>query len=99
MNQSSGTPLTVLKVDGGLTNSQNMVRILSDFVNITVERPLMRETTALGAALAAGLAVGVWASPEEISSKFAEDVEHFVPRMKTDGGLWAGLERIWPIEV
>ncbi|KAI9031100.1 hypothetical protein DFJ74DRAFT_702132 [Hyaloraphidium curvatum] len=97
MNASSGSPLTILKVDGGLSNSQQMVRILSDFVNITVERPLMRETTALGAALAAGLAVGVWAGPEEVSAKFAEDVEHFVPRMKE--AERDRLYKIWNVAV
>lgn len=98
MNLSSGCPLQILKVDGGLSNSAHLVRILADTCGITVERPLMRETTALGAALAAGLAVGVWSSPQEISEQFAEDVEHFKPKM-ADAGGWFFTIRITDTEL
>ncbi|KAI8850143.1 hypothetical protein BC829DRAFT_468997 [Chytridium lagenaria] len=54
----------LLKVDGGLTNSDLCMQLQADIVGIPVERPAMRETTALGAAIAAGLAVGVWPSIE-----------------------------------
>jgi glycerol kinase len=49
MNSDSGTPLKSIKVDGGLTNSDICMQIQSDFLGIPVERPVMRETTALGA--------------------------------------------------
>ncbi|KAI8847489.1 hypothetical protein BC829DRAFT_425643 [Chytridium lagenaria] len=64
MNKEAGTPLKLLKVDGGLTNSDLCMQLQADIVGIPVERPAMRETTALGAAIAAGLAVGVWPSIE-----------------------------------
>ncbi|KAI9199464.1 uncharacterized protein BJ171DRAFT_214366 [Polychytrium aggregatum] len=73
MNSDSGHPLTSLKVDGGLTNSDLCMQIQANVIGITVERPKMRETTALGAALAAGLAVGVWASVDEFRSKQSID--------------------------
>ncbi|KAI9340146.1 hypothetical protein DFJ73DRAFT_845415 [Zopfochytrium polystomum] len=58
MNTESSTPLTALKVDGGLTASDLCMQIQADLLGIAVERPEMAETTALGAALAAGVAVG-----------------------------------------
>ncbi|CAG8738727.1 9440_t:CDS:1, partial [Acaulospora morrowiae] len=55
-----------LKVDGGMTNSDLCMQIQADILGIDVERPKMRETTALGAAIAAGYAVGVWKSLSEL---------------------------------
>ncbi|KAI9499509.1 glycerol kinase [Zychaea mexicana] len=60
MNQESGKPLKSLKVDGGMSNSDLAMQIQSDILGIDVDRPAMRETTALGSAIAAGLAVGMW---------------------------------------
>lgn len=60
MNEDAGTPLRSLKVDGGMSNSDLAMQIQSDILGIQVDRPAMRETTALGSAIAAGLAVGVW---------------------------------------
>ena len=60
MNQDSGAPLKSLKVDGGMSNSDLAMQIQSDILGIQVDRPAMRETTALGSAIAAGLAVGLW---------------------------------------
>ncbi|CAG8626634.1 19561_t:CDS:1, partial [Racocetra persica] len=60
MNSDSNHPLTYLKVDGGMTSSDLCMQIQADILGINVDRPAMRETTALGAAIAAGLAVGVW---------------------------------------
>ncbi|KAJ3211670.1 hypothetical protein HK099_007950 [Clydaea vesicula] len=65
MNADAGQPLRSLKVDGGLTNSDLCMQIQADILGITVERPAMRESTALGAALAAGLSTGVWTSLDE----------------------------------
>ncbi|KAJ3081614.1 Glycerol kinase [Quaeritorhiza haematococci] len=74
MNSDSGHSLTRIKVDGGLTNSDLCMQLQSDIVGIDVERPVMRETTALGAALAAGLAVGVWKSLADFHSVDGYDV-------------------------
>ncbi|KAI7862114.1 hypothetical protein BDF14DRAFT_1859967 [Spinellus fusiger] len=66
MNAESGTPLTVLKVDGGMSSSDVCMQIQADLLGIHVDRPGMREMTALGSALAAGYAVGVWSSLDEM---------------------------------
>jgi glycerol kinase len=68
MNKDSGKPLTSLKVDGGMTNSDICMQIQADLLGIEVDRPLMRETTALGAAIAAGFAVGVWKDLTELQN-------------------------------
>ncbi|KAI9016978.1 glycerol kinase 2 [Gaertneriomyces semiglobifer] len=82
MNADAGFDLTTLKVDGGMTNSDLAMQIQADLVGIEVVRPIMRETTALGAALAAGYTVGVWKDladfhpeekPEIFVSKIAND--------------------------
>lgn len=64
MAKDSGKALESLAVDGGLSNSDLCMQTQADISGITVDRPAMRETTALGAAIAAGLATGVW---EELS--------------------------------
>ncbi|KAI8370512.1 uncharacterized protein BYT42DRAFT_502526 [Radiomyces spectabilis] len=66
MNKDSGSPLTCLKVDGGMSNSDLCMQIQADILGIHVERPPMRETTALGSAIAAGLATGYWKSIDEL---------------------------------
>lgn len=68
MNNDSSSPLKVLKVDGGMSNSDLCMQIQADILGIKVDRPQMRETTALGAAIAAGMAVGVWKSLDELSN-------------------------------
>ncbi|XP_071842402.1 glycerol kinase-like isoform X2 [Apostichopus japonicus] len=65
MNQDSGIRLTKLQVDGGMTANNLLMQIQADLLNIPVIRPAMLETTALGAAVAAGNAVGVWNIKEE----------------------------------
>ncbi|PIK57667.1 putative glycerol kinase, partial [Apostichopus japonicus] len=65
MNQDSGIRLTKLRVDGGMTANNLLMQIQADLLNIPVIRPAMLETTALGAAVAAGNAVGVWNIKEE----------------------------------
>ena len=65
MEKDSGHRLDVLAVDGGMSNSDLTMQTQSDITGVRVERPGMRETTALGAAIAAGLAVpGCWSSLE-----------------------------------
>ncbi|KAF5096360.1 hypothetical protein D0Z03_001632 [Geotrichum reessii] len=66
MEKDSGKPFKALKVDGGITNSDVAMQIQADLLGIPVERPEMRETTALGAAIAAGFAVGVWKTFDEL---------------------------------
>lgn len=62
----SNGALTSLRVDGGLSNSDLTMQIQADVTGIEIVRPEMRETTALGAAMAAGLAVGVWKDLDEL---------------------------------
>ncbi|CEG66889.1 Putative Glycerol kinase [Rhizopus microsporus] len=68
MNHDAQSPLRILKVDGGMSNSDVCMQIQADILGIQVDRPQMRETTALGAAIAAGFAVGVWKSFDELSN-------------------------------
>ncbi|MBY6682267.1 glycerol kinase GlpK [Rhodococcus sp. BP-316] len=73
MNADSGVDLEVLKVDGGMVVNELLMQFQSDILNVDVVRPVVAETTALGAAYAAGLAVGFWASEDEIRENWAED--------------------------
>ena len=66
MEKDSGHPLQELRVDGGMSNSQLCMQIQADLVDIPIVRPKMRETTALGAAIAAGFAAGVWKDLDEL---------------------------------
>lgn len=74
MNKDSGVPLAELKVDGGAVKNNLMMQMQSDILGAKVVRPVVNETTALGAAYAAGLAVGFWKSTEELRDYWAEDV-------------------------
>jgi glycerol kinase len=73
MNRDSGVNLTRLKVDGGMVNNNLLMQFQADTLGVPVIRPKIAETTALGAAYAAGLAVGFWASREELRANWAED--------------------------
>jgi glycerol kinase len=66
MEKDSGHKLTELKVDGGMSNSALCMQTQADLVGIPIVRPKMRETTALGAAIAAGFASKVWTSFDEL---------------------------------
>lgn len=79
MEKDSGKPLAELAVDGGMCNSDLIMQTQSDFTGITVNRPGMRETTALGAAIAAGLAVGVWNSFDDLEKVNNEGRTIFKP--------------------
>ena len=61
MNADSGVELTALKVDGGMVFNETLMQFQSDVLGVPVIRPTVAETTALGAAYAAGLATGFWA--------------------------------------
>jgi len=73
MNADSGVPLTALKVDGGMVFNDLLMQFQSDVLNVPVIRPKVAETTALGAAYAAGLAVGYWAEVEDLRANWAKD--------------------------
>ena len=71
MGKDSGVSLKQIKVDGGMTANSLVMQFQSDIINTPVTRPQIAETTALGAAYAAGLAVGVWRDLAEVRSKWA----------------------------
>ncbi|TAM85036.1 MAG: glycerol kinase [Jatrophihabitans sp.] len=73
MNADSGVALTSLKVDGGMVVNDLLMQFQADILGVPVVRPVVAETTALGAAYAAGLAVGFWSSTEEIRRNWAAD--------------------------
>ena len=80
MEQDSGVPIALLKVDGGMTANSLLMQIQSDVVNVPVIRPVIRETTVLGAVYAAGIAVGYWRDLAEVQSNWREDTR-WVPHM------------------
>ncbi len=73
MNADSGVPLTALKVDGGMVANELLMQFQADILNVPVIRPVVAETTALGAAYAAGLAVGYWSGEDDIRNNWAQD--------------------------
>ncbi|MET9065136.1 glycerol kinase GlpK [Streptosporangium sandarakinum] len=73
MRQDSGVALDVLRVDGGVTANDLCMQIQADVLGVPVSKPVVAETTALGAAYAAGLAVGFWKSTEELKQNWNED--------------------------
>jgi glycerol kinase len=80
MEADSRIELKTLRVDGGAVKNNFLMSFQSDILNVPVERPIINETTALGAAYLAGLAVGYWDNQEEISKQWA--IEHqFNPKM------------------
>jgi glycerol kinase len=72
MATDSGVTLDVLKVDGGITANELCMQIQADVLGVPVSRPVVAETTALGAAYAAGLAVGFWNSTDELRENWNE---------------------------
>ena len=80
VQSESGTPLAALRVDGGAAVNNLLMQFQADLLGVSVVRPRVTETTALGAAYLAGLATGFWAGPEELRAKRQNDVR-FEPRM------------------
>jgi glycerol kinase len=80
VQSETGTPLNALRVDGGAAVNDLMMQFQADLLGVPVVRPRVTETTALGVAYLAGLAAGVWPSPQELQSKRQGDVR-FEPRM------------------
>ncbi len=72
MEKDSGVKLEVLKVDGGVTANELCMQIQADVLGVPVSRPVVAETTALGAAYAAGLAVGFWKDTDELRENWNE---------------------------
>lgn len=73
MTSDSGIDLKKLKVDGGAVKNNLLMQFQSDILNVPVERPVVNETTALGAAYLAGLAVGYWSDKEEVNENYKID--------------------------
>jgi glycerol kinase len=73
MNKDSGVDLTALKVDGGMVFNNTLMQFQADLLGVPVIRPTVSETTALGAAYAAGLAVGVWSEIDDLRANWGKD--------------------------
>ncbi|GAB4578320.1 MAG: glycerol kinase GlpK [Anaerolineales bacterium] len=80
MNKDSGVDLTALKVDGGMVYNELLMQFQSDILGVPVIRPKVSETTALGAAYAAGMAVGFWSTYDELRANWGKDKE-WTPQM------------------
>jgi glycerol kinase len=75
MAADAGAPLTALKVDGGMTANELLMQFQADVLDVPVVRPAITETTCLGAAYAAGLAVGFWPDTAALKSQWRKDAE------------------------
>jgi glycerol kinase len=73
MNEDSGVALEELRVDGGMTANATLMQMQADILGVPVSKPVVAETTALGAAYAAGLAVGFWNTTDELRENWNED--------------------------
>jgi glycerol kinase len=80
MNADSGVGLTSLKVDGGMVHNETLMQFQADVLDVPVIRPTVAETTSLGAAYAAGLAVGFWKEVEDLRANWGKDKE-WTPQM------------------
>jgi len=94
MEKDSGVSLKALKVDGGMVANNLLMQFQADMVNVPVIRPVVAETTALGAAYAAGLAVGFWNDFDELRANWKQDAV-WTPNMeeKTRQDLYKGWKK------
>ncbi|GAA1412243.1 glycerol kinase GlpK [Oerskovia paurometabola] len=83
MNADSGVDLTELRVDGGMVQNELLMQFQADQLGVDVVRPKVAETTALGAAYAAGIAVGFWQGEQDVIANWAED-KRWTPSMDED---------------
>jgi glycerol kinase len=83
MLNHQGVALTELRVDGGMVGNELLMQFQADILDVPVVRPMVAETTALGAAYAAGLAVGFWSSTDEISANWTAG-KRWEPAMAAD---------------
>jgi len=92
--RGAGQPIDILRADGGGTANRFLMQFQADVLGLPVEVSAIRETTALGAAFLAGLAVGVWRSPEELRKRHAVSAR-YEPAMSADqrDGLYEGWRR------
>jgi len=94
MRQDSGVTLDVLRVDGGVTANELCMEMQADILGVPVSKPVVAETTALGAAYAAGLATGFWRTTEELKQNWNEDRRwepHWSDEQRTTG--YAGWKK------
>jgi glycerol kinase len=94
MTADSGIRLQALRADGGAAANDLLMQFQADVLGVPVQRPAIVETTALGAAYLAGLAVDYWSSPEEVAAQWQVEAE-FTPAMdeETREALYAGWQR------
>ena len=83
MAADAGSPLGVLRVDGGAAANDLLLQLQADLLGVPVERPVVAETTALGAAYLAGLAVGYWSGLDDVAANWTLD-RRFEPAMSED---------------
>ncbi|SFD87706.1 glycerol kinase [Lentibacillus persicus] len=94
MVEDAGIDLKTMRVDGGAVKNDFLMQFQSDIINVSVERPVVQETTALGAAYLAGLAVGYWKDKSEIADQWQSD-RIFDPQMEHEkrDTLYTGWEK------
>ncbi|MFN2166433.1 MAG: FGGY family carbohydrate kinase, partial [Anaerolineae bacterium] len=94
MTADSGIHLEALRADGGAASNNLLMQLQADLLGVPVQRPSVTETTALGAAYLAGLAVGFWSGQGEIATQWKVDAE-FLPAMAQErrDALYAGWQR------
>ena len=94
MKTDSGVELSQLKVDGGMVVNELLMQFQADILEVPVVRPMVAETTALGAAYAAGLAIGFWENTDELQENWQED-KTWHPQMdaKTSEQLFNGWKK------
>ncbi|MCK1998704.1 glycerol kinase GlpK [Psychrobacillus psychrodurans] len=94
MEADSGISLKSLRVDGGAVKNDFLMQFQSDILDVEVDRPVINETTALGAAYLAGLAVGYWKDRSEISERWKND-KSFQPKMEEEkrNNLYGGWQK------
>ncbi|MEK4907873.1 glycerol kinase GlpK [Niallia sp. FSL M8-0099] len=94
MESDSNIQVKTLRADGGAVRNNFLMQFQGDILNVPVERPVINETTALGAAYLAGLAVGFWKDQKEIAEKWSLD-RSYEPKMEeeTREGLYAGWKK------
>ena len=92
MNADSGVALTELKVDGGMVANEALMQFQADILGVPVVRPVVAETTALGASYAAGIAVGFWSGEQDVIDNWAED-KRWNPQL--DAGERDRTYRLW----
>jgi glycerol kinase len=96
MRRDADVPLSVLKVDGGASVNNHLMQFQADMLDVTVQRPVVAETTALGAAYLAGLAVGYWTDTQDVVNNWSLG-RQFVPEM--DAAVRDKLSRRWAMAV